>query len=491
MWKFSVRDVTTQATDRWIAPRTQPAPMPHGSVNRARDAMRSRASQAVIFGLSLFPLSASASNDDSAAQTGILLTLSNTCSACQFLLAQSDAPPRPPSREPPRLDFRQLLQTAVLTHPSVNGARSEQQAALSNVEAARQQFFPSPGVQADSSSGRTATTFRVSQPLWSGGRLTADLRLSELREVRARELITEAQIALATRLTTVAQTYLANTRRRAAQERHIKTLNDLVRMIEQRNRAEVSATADVNLVRTRLAQAKAEMETYRALEASAIAQLASATRQPLEPGSIDTPTLPVRPPMLGRLLEHAQQENPRVRIGEVNIRLASMEVDRARATLWPTVSMRVERQVGEYLGSAPAGNRVFFSMQYATGAGLALGSQIAAAEQHAVAVQRTAEADRRDVAERVESEWNELESSLRRLPELRRTREGASDVLESNRRLFVSGRRSWIDLLNSVREIAQAEHAEADAYAASVGAHYRLGLLLGLPMWSAESALPS
>jgi hypothetical protein len=63
-------------------------------------------------------------------------------------------------------------------------------------------------------------------------------------------------------------------------------------------------------------------------------------------------------------------------------------------------------------------------------------------------------------------------------------------VLASNRRLFVSGRRSWIDLLNSVRDIAVAEQAEAEVRAITVGAHYRLGLLLGIPMWSPESELP-
>jgi adhesin transport system outer membrane protein len=90
----------------------------------------------------------------------------------------------------------------------------------------------------------------------------------------------------------------------------------------------------------------------------------------------------------------------------------------------------------------------------------------------------------------VEAEWRDLESTQRRLPELQRSREGAVEVLSSNRRLFVTGRRSWIDLLNSVREIAQAEQAEAEARAGSVGAYYRLGLLLGIPMWSPESELP-
>jgi len=339
-------------------------------------------------------------------------------------------------------------------------------------------------------SGRSATVLRLTQPLWTGGRLTADLRLSELRELRSREAISEAQITLATRLTGITQAYLLNSGRRIAQERNVETLNDLLRMIERRSQAEVSATTDVNMVQTRLAQAQADLESFRSLEGSALAQLGSAIDRPLQPGALELPSIPPRPPMLARLFERAVQDNPRIRLSEIDTRLAAIDIDRTRAAMWPTVSLRLEHQVGEYLGSAAPGNRVFVSMQYAPGSGLSLNSQINAAERHLAAVQRTAEADRREVTERVEAEWRDLESTLRRLPELQRTREGAAEVLASNRRLFVTGRRSWIDLLNSVREIAQAEQAEAEARAASVGAYYRLGLLLGIPMWSPESELP-
>ncbi len=345
-------------------------------------------------------------------------------------------------------------------------------------------------MQTDSTAGRSATIFRLTQPLWTGGRLTADLRMSELREVRAREAISDAQIALATRVAGIVQSYLLNAGRRSAQGRNVATLNELLRMIERRSQAEVSASADVNMVRTRLAQAQADLESFRALENSALAQLGSAIGQPLQPGEVEMPAAPQRPPMLARLLERALQDNPHLHLAEIDARLAAIEIDRTRSAMWPTVSLRLERQVGEYPGSAAAGNRVFVSMQYAPGSGLSLGSQVEAAEQRLLAVQRTAEAGRRDVTERVEAEWRDLESTQRRLPELRRSREGAAEVLESNRRLFVSGRRSWIDLLNSVREIAQAEQAEAEARAASVGAYYRLGLLLGIPMWSPESELP-
>jgi adhesin transport system outer membrane protein len=421
--------------------------------------------------------------------SGLHLAMTRLCATCDVQYAQADQAVLA-LQATTSLGLRQLLQMAVETHPTVASARSEQQSAQSMIEAARMQFLPAPAVQTDSLSGRSATTFRLTQPLWTGGRLTADLRLSEVRELRSREAISDAQITLATRVAGIAQSYLLNAGRRVAQERNVETLSDLLRMIERRRAAEISATADVNMVRTRLAQAQADFESFRALEKSALAQLGSAIGRPLEPGALELPAAPPRPPMLARLLERAVQDNPHLRLAEIDTRLAAIEIDRTRAAMWPTVSLRLERQVGEYLGSAAPGNRVYVSMQYAPGSGLSLGSQIEAAERHLSAVQRTAEASRRDVTERVEAEWRDLESTQRRLPELQRSREGAVEVLSSNRRLFVTGRRSWIDLLNSVREIAQAEQAEAEARAGSVGAYYRLGLLLGIPMWSPESELP-
>jgi adhesin transport system outer membrane protein len=420
---------------------------------------------------------------------GLHLAMTRLCATCDVQYAQADQAVLA-LQATTSLGLRQLLQMAVETHPTVASARSEQQSAQSMIEAARMQFLPAPAVQTDSLSGRSATTFRLTQPLWTGGRLTADLRLSEVRELRSREAISDAQITLATRVAGIAQSYLLNAGRRVAQERNVETLSDLLRMIQRRRAAEISATADVNMVRTRLAQAQADFESFRALEKSALAQLGSAIGRPLEPGALELPAAPPRPPMLARLLERAVQDNPHLRLAEIDTRLAAIEIDRTRAAMWPTVSLRLERQVGEYLGSAAPGNRVYVSMQYAPGSGLSLGSQIEAAERHLSAVQRTAEASRRDVTERVEAEWRDLESTQRRLPELQRSREGAVEVLSSNRRLFVTGRRSWIDLLNSVREIAQAEQAEAEARAGSVGAYYRLGLLLGIPMWSPESELP-
>ena len=51
--------------------------------------------------------------------------------------------------------------------------------------------------------------------------------------------------------------------------------------------------------------------------------------------------------------------------------------------------------------------------------------------------------------------------------------------LDSYSRQFTAGRKTWIDLLNAVRELAQNQYARADSQAALAAAVYRLQVRLG------------
>jgi outer membrane protein, adhesin transport system len=47
-------------------------------------------------------------------------------------------------------------------------------------------------------------------------------------------------------------------------------------------------------------------------------------------------------------------------------------------------------------------------------------------------------------------------------------------VLESYERQFVGGRKSWLDVLNSLRELTQLEISLAESRAVAAAAYYRL-----------------
>jgi adhesin transport system outer membrane protein len=56
---------------------------------------------------------------------------------------------------------------------------------------------------------------------------------------------------------------------------------------------------------------------------------------------------------------------------------------------------------------------------------------------------------------------------------------GSDKVLESYQRQFQAGRKSWLDLLNAVRELAQNQYALADAKASMAAAMLRLQIRMG------------
>ena len=87
----------------------------------------------------------------------------------------------------------------------------------------------------------------------------------------------------------------------------------------------------------------------------------------------------------------------------------------------------------------------------------------------------TAVADQLDVARSVVT---------RQISALEKSVYGADLVLESYQRQFEASRKTWQDLLNAVRELAQNQYALADANARLMGARHRLEIRMGQSPYS-------
>ena len=59
-------------------------------------------------------------------------------------------------------------------------------------------------------------------------------------------------------------------------------------------------------------------------------------------------------------------------------------------------------------------------------------------------------------------------------------------MVDSSLRLFTSGRRSWLDLINAVREHSQSELQLVEAQAALVGGGFKINLMAG--QWGRQSS---
>ena len=92
---------------------------------------------------------------------------------------------------------------------------------------------------------------------------------------------------------------------------------------------------------------------------------------------------------------------------------------------------------------------------------------------------RALEAAQREVREQVELAWNDWAAARERLEMARRASDINAEVSESYARQFVIGRKSWVEVLNAVRESIQARYLVADARSQVAAAGLRLRALTG------------
>ena len=393
----------------------------------------------------------------------------------------------------PVWNFGQVMQAALASHPLVLGKRSAQGAAQAEREGAEWQRYPSLSVEASSqSSGNSgniytsnggASLLRVDQPLWSGGRITAGIDAAERRLDAAAAAVEEARQELSLKVVAASTEALRQQVRQHYAASGVKEHEKLLEMIQRRVAQEVSPLADERLAASRLYAAANDLSVSSQALNNAMAQLSQLAGQPVKaiaeqglseagaPTSLDT--------ALGQTLAHS----PTLRRMVFEEETASADIMAKQSAYMPQVVFRLENST---IGNT-SDNRAMLVLLAQPGAGLSAKSGVDAAVARREAVRLAREATERDVRERVTLDWNEWVAARPRLDNANSARAMSAEVSESYARQFTTGRKSWIDVLNAVREATQSELAAADARAQVLAASLRLRTHTGTLTYSTEN----
>ena len=76
-------------------------------------------------------------------------------------------------------------------------------------------------------------------------------------------------------------------------------------------------------------------------------------------------------------------------------------------------------------------------------------------------------------------DWDELQAARIRFENATLASRSSKEVYESYTRQYTAGRKTWLDVLNTVRESTQSDVAATDASAQGAGALLRLQLMTG------------
>ena len=233
----------------------------------------------------------------------------------------------------------------------------------------------------------------------------------------------------------------------------------LLAMIRRRVGQEISPLTDQRLAESRLYQVVNDLSQVTQAYNNALAQLAQLSGKPVadisEQGEAALSQALGYSPTLRRLMHEEEAANA--------------DIDSKRSAYMPQLSLRLEKSVGQTQASS-----AMLVLQAQPGAGLSAGSGVDAAIARREAARMAREAADRSINERITLDWNEWVAARLRQENAVQSRAMSTEVFESYTRQYVIGRKSWIDVLNAVREATQSQFALEDARAQVIAASLRL-----------------
>ena len=397
-------------------------------------------------------------------------------------------------------DLPELIQHAVNNHPLVKSAMATEQSAQKNIETVEWQIYPTPaiiveGVKASSTDPNykgddKVTTLRLSQPLYSGGSFTAQLERAKANLKIAQATLRETSLQVAQKVVQSYTDWLSAELKTQSWKKSQAIHQKLLQSAKNRITQGVSAPSDFILVQGRLDATNAELFSASLQAELALNRLREQLDLPLTSAQIKSATVsPLDPTAsLDQLLTAAQNQSPAIDKARSQVLVAQANAQERQSALLPDVSLRMERQYGNFgIPNTSAENRVFITLSTKFGAGLSSFSQISAARALEVSSQLEIQTQQRIIREQVVNDHAMSRSYKERLQTLMRSLEASQAVLDSFERQFASGRKSWLDLMTIAREVAQNEAQIADLKAAEMQTAWHLHLLTTSSYFSSKA----
>ncbi|WJT01178.1 TolC family protein [Novosphingobium humi] len=377
-----------------------------------------------------------------------------------------------PDQTPPALAFNAeltgLIEEAVRRHPSVASQRASLRAAGVDVTAARLTRLPTMSIQFNQYGAillSRQVTANVDLPLWTNGRIPATIdRAKANREAQFYRL---AETVLDLELE-VNQSY-HDAKRLGEHEQVLvgilAVMDDMVASMRRRVAQEVSPEADLKLANSRRLQVAQQLDLVRAQRASALGRLSGLVVRDdiaLAPGFAEPTAWPHWDlPALTERMIAASPQRRRV--------MAEAQVARDDARI--TAASRLPGLFASYTYDEIYKHRVGLSVRMQTTGGFSEIFATHAARLRETASELQAPSVAQDLKATASNDLIEYDSARARDAGARALAGDSHKITESYVRQFVSGRRTWLDVMNAVREAMTADLDAIDVrYSASAAA---------------------
>lgn len=409
-----------------------------------------------------------------------------------FLISLSGISVWGQTRSSQPLAIEALYAAANQSNPLLQAARIETQAALIDVDSVKRQSWPTLSAAIETNTGSTTSmpshSLRVQQIIWDGGLVSSRVSESENQVIIRKLHVQLQQKQIFLQITSAWQALLsANTRIQVAQKT-LERLNDFKVQMQRRVNAEASSRIDLVLANSRQLQTQVELNAAKKNLNTALLKLEQLS------GEVNLrerlPTLPTFPKLsqTENFLDTLQQVDwgdlatraPAVQIARSDVISTHNRLRSKEAEKWPQLYVRVDMPLGKNYFNTNNNTVTFAGLSYTPGAGFANAVEAQALARRIAKSEQGVEVAIKDIQETLQNDREEFLNAYSLISTLEKSVSDSDVVLASFERQFQANRKTWLDLLNQVRELAQNEYALGDAKASLVGSRLRLEINMDL-----------
>lgn len=353
----------------------------------------------------------------------------------------------------------EALQSAVNDNPQVQSKMADVRAQTFRIGEAKGSRFPSATVEAASrDDGSNSRLIRVQQPLWGFGQIDAAIDAAESREALARADLLQARRQLMEDVISAYTNLVGSMEKLASAQSFGSKLGDLLRMIERREQGGLAATADVRLALARKANAdnseiqlRQAIQRYR-LELEGLTRLTNPVVEPLL--RLDT-----RLESLDHYLRDVDSTNALILSRKLSVQIVERELDLTKKQNYPMISLRVDKGIGTNVASSVNQDTRYSVVLEGRvqGGGVSSFNRIQSEAQRLESASMIYEAARIDAIKKISSLHNDASTFALNIAVYDQSIAASRETYESYLRQYDAGRKSWMDVLNAIREWADAE----------------------------------
>lgn len=359
-----------------------------------------------------------------------------------------------------KINSDELISKLVTNHPSIKMSQEVIKGAKERVDSAYWGFFPTPSVDISArDNDRNVAVARLDQPIWTGGKLTSKYDMATSKEKENVFELEETSYKLIENFLSVLESYAQSKANIIELEEGLRNLNEFDAMLDRRMDAGVSSNSDKDLLNARIEQINSDMIMAKNRYKVAILQLELMLDIKID-CDVNLNNISI---LHGSNIEDSINRllgfHPSLKKSNAQIETTKYELDHTEASVMPNLSIRAEHREGDlYNDNYNKSNDqdlVYMTFTATTNAGLSIMSDIAAAKVKINEIEYRKKTVEKELIDSLLNDYNNYEIAKSRIKVLERSISSAQNVLDSYERLFIAGKRQWLDLVNASREVMQ------------------------------------